>query len=196
MKTRLIKRYQNRRLYDTEDSRTITQADVADFIRDGQRVKIVDSSSGQDITVSVLGRTLLTESANWENIRESRELFREIIYLGGDKSMSLLKNTVLASIGAFQVTKQKAEKIIDDLIKKGEVSKSDRKKAIMELLTKAEKSTADLRKKVAKEAETVQKTASKLAKDLNWARQADLKKLESKVNKLAKAVKDLEAKIK
>ena len=60
--------------------------------------------------------------------------------------MSLLKNTVLASIGALHVTKDKAEKIIDDLIRRGELDKSDRKKAVMELLEKAEKSTTDFRK--------------------------------------------------
>ena len=109
--------------------------------------------------------------------------------------MSLLKNTILASIGAFQVTKAKAEKIIDDLIKKGDLDKSDRKKAIMELLEKAEKSTAGLRARVAKEAEKAHKSAAKLAKDLNWARQTDFKKLEAKVNKLARAIKALEEKI-
>ena len=109
--------------------------------------------------------------------------------------MSLLKNTILASIGALQVTREKAEKIIDDLIKKGDLDKSDRKKAIMELLDKAEKSTASLRAKVAKEAERAQKSASKIVSELNWARQTDLKKLEAKVTKLATAVKALEEKM-
>lgn len=179
-----------------DTSRTITQADLASMIQAGERVQVIDSDTGDDITLKVLGRTLLSESSSWEDIRESKELFREIIYLGGDKSMSLLKNTVLASIGALNVTKAKAEKIIDDLIKKGELNKSDRKKAVMELLEKAEKSTSDFTKMVAKEAGSMQQRASKLAKDLNWARHNDLKKLEAKVNKLAKAVKELEAKLK
>jgi len=109
--------------------------------------------------------------------------------------MSLLKNTVLASIGVFQVTKAKAEKIIDDLIKKGELDKSSRKKAVMELLEKAEKSTAVFRSKVMKEADKAQKGVTKITKELNWARQADVKKLEARVNKLAKAVKEMENKV-
>jgi len=195
MKVRIIKRYQNRRLYDMETSRTITQIDLAGMIKEGKYIKVVDSATGDDITLSVLGRVFLAESSSWQDLKESKELLQEIIYLGGDKSMSLLKNTILASIGAFQVTKAKAEKIIDDLIKKGDLDKSDRKKAIMELLEKAEKSTAGLRARVTKEAEKAQKSASKLAKDLNWARQTDFKKLEAKVNKLARAIKVLEEKI-
>jgi len=194
IRMRLIKRYSNRRLYDTAISRTITQAELARIIQDGERVRVVDAGTGEDITLSVLGRVLVSETSGWKNVKESKELLQQIISLGGDKSMSILKNTILASVGAFEVTKKKAEAIIDDLIKRGEVKKSDRKTAVMELLSKAEQSTADLRKRIAKEADSVQKSASKLAKELNWARQTDLKKLETKVNKLAKAVKELEKK--
>ena len=103
--------------------------------------------------------------------------------------MSLLKNTVLASIGLFEVTRVRAERIIDDLIKRGELNRSDRKQAVLELLDKADKSSADFRKKVVAEVEQVQKTVSQLTQELNWARQSDLKNLEKKVDQLAKAVK-------
>lgn len=190
MKT--IKRYKNRRLYDTEASRTITQFDLARMIREGHQVTVIDSASGKDITHDVLGRVLLIESERWGSVGEVREMLRNLIYLGGDKSMSLLKNTILASIGALQVTKEKAEKVIDDLIKKGELDKSSRKKAVMELLDKADKSTAKFRKKVIAEAEKAKKSAEKLAHDLVWVTHQDFKKLESKVNRLAKRVKELE----
>jgi poly(hydroxyalkanoate) granule-associated protein len=109
--------------------------------------------------------------------------------------MSILKNTILASIGAFHVTRDKAEKIIDDLIKKGELDKSDRKKAIMELLQKAEKSTAEVRKQFAEEADKVSDKVKKAAAGLNWATQDDFRKLESKVNKLSKQIKELTEKL-
>lgn len=191
---KVIKRYKNRRLYDAETSRTITQFDLARMIREGRQVQVVDSTTGEDITRDVLGRVLLAESERWGSVGEIREMLRNLIYLGGDKSMSLLKNTILASIGALQVTREKAEKIIDDLIKKGELDRSSRKKAVMELLDKADKSTADFRKKITKEAEKARKSAGKLAHDLVWVKQADLKKLEAKLNRLAKRVKELEGK--
>ncbi len=187
---RVIKRYRNRRLYDTESSRTVTQFDVARMIREGHQVQVIDSATGEDITVSVLGRIMQSEASRWDDIVESKELLRKMIIAGGEKSMSILKNTVLASIGALQVTKTKAEKIIDELIKKGELDKSDRKKAVMELLEKAEKSTNQWREKFIKEAEKAQKSARKLTSGLNWATQDDLRKLERKVNKLAKELKE------
>lgn len=215
---RIIKRYQNRRLYDTENSRTITQFDLAKMIRRGIEVKIVDSVSGRDITADILGRVVLAESTRWGSVKETIELFNDIIVNGGNKSMSLLKNTILASIGMLHVTKAKAEKIIDDLIKRGELDKSSRKKAVMELVTKAEKSTREFRAKAEKstrefrskaekstrefrgkaanEASKASSEFVKLARELNWARQTDMKKLETKVTNLAKKVKALEGKLK
>lgn len=109
--------------------------------------------------------------------------------------MSVLKNTVLASIGAFNVTKAKAEKIIDDLIKKGELDKSDRKKAVMELLDKAEKSTTQLKDKISRGADKTQQEVTKVIKSINVAKATDLKKLETKVDKLSKTLKSIEKKL-
>ncbi len=192
---KIIKRHKNRRLYDAEESRILTQADLADMIKGGIELRVVDNATGKDITLAVLGRVMLTEASSWEDIKESKELFQKIISLGGDKSMSVLKNTILASIGVIQVTKEKAEKIIDDLIKKGELDKSDRKKAVMELLEKTEKSTSQLKEKISKGADRTQKEFANLVKSLNVAKQSDLKSLEAKVDKLTKALKSLEKKL-
>jgi len=195
---RIIKRYSNRRLYDLQTSSTIKQSDVAGMIKRGIEVRIIDSSSGNDITTLVLGRILLAETENWVDNNESKNFLTHIIELGGKHSMSILKNTVLASIGAFQVTKAKAEKIIDDLIKKGDLNESDRKKAVMELLDKAEKSTANIRDKVTIEVNKAQKEISKFAsevKQYKLVKQDDIKKLETKVDKLTNLVKSLEKKL-
>ena len=191
---RIVKRYSNRRLYDTQASRTITLFDLGRLIREGHQVKVIESATDKDITVEVLGRVMLAETNRTSNSNDTKNFLRELIITGGDKSMSILRNTILASIGALQVTKAKAEKIIDELIKKGDLDKSDRKKAVMELLEKAEKSTADMRTKITKEAEKAQKEVSKFAAGISWAKQEDFKKLSAKVKELAKKVKDLEGK--
>ncbi|HNL11066.1 MAG TPA: polyhydroxyalkanoate synthesis regulator DNA-binding domain-containing protein, partial [Turneriella sp.] len=56
---KLIKRYANRRLYDPETSRTITLDEVAQYVRDGIDIKVVDNTNGEDITRKVLGQTFL-----------------------------------------------------------------------------------------------------------------------------------------
>jgi polyhydroxyalkanoate synthesis repressor PhaR len=192
---RLIKRYRNRRLYDTLTSRTITQFELARMVEQGQDVRVVDSGSGEDITLTVLSRVMVTESFGWNNVQRATKHIRNAIREGGDQSMSILKNTILASIGLINVTRAKAEKIIDDLIKKGELDKSERKAAVMELLVKAEKSTEEFRKKVLKEAEKAGQSVSKFARENVWVRQTDMKKLDAKVNRLARKVKELDGRL-
>lgn len=190
---RVIKRYSNRRLYDNESSRTITQSDLSKMVKEGLELKVIDSQTGKDITVPVLGRLMLFEAAHWSDHKGSQELFKAIILTGGKNQMSILKNTILASLGALQVTKEKATKIIDELIKKGELDKSERKKAVMELLKKADKSTADFRKKVSTEAAKVQKDVSAFVNDMKLSKQSDFKRLEVKVDKIGKQLKKIES---
>ena len=52
--SRVIRKYANRRLYDTETSRTITLHDVRDLIGAGESVKVVEAKSGNDVTRQVL----------------------------------------------------------------------------------------------------------------------------------------------
>ena len=55
----VIKKYSNRRLYDTDDSRYITQDEIATKIRTGVDVRIVDAPSGADITQPMLAQIIL-----------------------------------------------------------------------------------------------------------------------------------------
>ncbi len=195
---RVIKRYKNRRLYDTELKRYITHAELKAIVEKRASFKIIDSKSGQDITLAVLGR-LLTEQLNREeNVKSYKVKLIEIINYGGKKSVSILKNTFLASVGIFNLTKKRAEEIIDSLIKAGEISKSERKQAVMELLDKAEESTAKIKERVKKESGGVQKEINKVLDKIKKTTEgfspkrvmAELEKLNKKVDKLAKSIEN------
>ncbi len=56
-----IKKYANRRLYDTDQSRYITLAELAAIVRAGRRVEVVDAKSGDDLTRQVLVQVILDE---------------------------------------------------------------------------------------------------------------------------------------
>ncbi len=56
--SRLIKRYGSRKLYDTGESRYISMQEVAELIRSGQQIKVVDNKSGEDVTVPVLTQVI------------------------------------------------------------------------------------------------------------------------------------------
>ena len=61
---RLIKKYPNRRLYDTQTSSYITLADVKQLVLDSEEFTVVDAKTEEDLTRSILLQIILEEEAN------------------------------------------------------------------------------------------------------------------------------------
>lgn len=76
--TVVIKKYLNRRLYDTAGSRYVNLDDIAAYVRDGKDVKIVDSKTGEDLTRVTLTQ-IITEDAKDKPTGLPLELLRQLI---------------------------------------------------------------------------------------------------------------------
>jgi polyhydroxyalkanoate synthesis repressor PhaR len=74
----IIKKYANRRLYHTEISQYITLEDVADMVRQGEDLKVVDARTNEDLTRTVLTQIIVEQEAKGENLLPVKFL-REII---------------------------------------------------------------------------------------------------------------------
>jgi polyhydroxyalkanoate synthesis repressor PhaR len=59
-----LKKYANRRLYDTEKSEYVTLTQVADLIRKGRQVEIIDAKTKEDVTAFILTQIILEEAKN------------------------------------------------------------------------------------------------------------------------------------
>ena len=79
---RIIKKYPNRRLYDTELSRYITLADVRDLVMTGEDLKVVDTSNEDDITRYILLQIMLDEESGGEPLFSARMLAQIIRFCG------------------------------------------------------------------------------------------------------------------
>lgn len=75
---RLIKKYPNRRLYDTEMSRYITLSDVQKLVREGVDIKVIDSQSSEDITRSILIQIINEQEASGNPLFSTDTLTRFI----------------------------------------------------------------------------------------------------------------------
>ncbi len=62
--TRVIRKYPNRRLYDTQESRYVTLSDIRDLVQDEQDVVVIDKKSGNDITRSILLQVIAEQEQN------------------------------------------------------------------------------------------------------------------------------------
>lgn len=78
---RVIKRYESRKLYDTEESRYVSLDDVAAWVRDGQQVRIVDNATSEDVTGQTLTQIILEEGRKGISFLPS-ELMHELVRLG------------------------------------------------------------------------------------------------------------------
>lgn len=58
---RVIKRYESRKLYDTEESRYVSLEDIARWVRDGQQVQVIDNATSDDVTAQILTQVILEE---------------------------------------------------------------------------------------------------------------------------------------
>ena len=62
--TVLIKKYSNRRLYDTEKSTYVSLNDLAETIREGREVKVIEAKTKEDVTAYILTQIILEEAKN------------------------------------------------------------------------------------------------------------------------------------
>ena len=78
---RLIKRYESRKLYDTEESRYVSLDQIADWVRRGQEVRVVDNATDEDVTGQTLTQVILEEGRNGRT-KISSELMHELVRFG------------------------------------------------------------------------------------------------------------------
>lgn len=104
-KVKIIKRYQNRKLYDTQQSCYVTLDDIAKMIRSNEEVMVIDNKSKNDITAATLTQ-IIFESEKKASQYAPLFTLREIIQHGNGSISSYL-----AKLGAFPIdymTKQAA----------------------------------------------------------------------------------------
>lgn len=78
---RLIKRYESRKLYDTEESRYVSLDEIAAWVRAGQEVKIVDNASSEDVTAQTLTQIILEEGRNGRS-KIPTDVLRDLVRFG------------------------------------------------------------------------------------------------------------------
>lgn len=100
MAMRVIKKYPNRRLYDTEISSYITIEDVRQLIVDGEEFEVRDAKSGEDLTRQVLLQIISEQEQDGQPIL-STELLSQIIRFYGDSLQGFMGSYLERSMKTF-----------------------------------------------------------------------------------------------
>jgi polyhydroxyalkanoate synthesis repressor PhaR len=87
---RVVKRYPNRKLYDTTDSRYVTLQQIAEFVRQGEDVRIIDNKTKEDLTEVTLAQ-ILYEEQKQEGHAQPAGTLRSLIQKSGERLMTSLR---------------------------------------------------------------------------------------------------------
>jgi polyhydroxyalkanoate synthesis repressor PhaR len=107
-KTKVVKRYQNRKLYDTSDSCYVTLEDIGEMIKAGDDVQIIDNATKEDLTAMTLAQIIFEEQKKKTNVQPLGTL-RQIIQGGG------LALRDIVTIGAREISH--VSKFVDDKVR-------------------------------------------------------------------------------
>lgn len=104
--------------------------------------------------------------------------------------MSVLKKVMLMGVGAFNITREKAEEMVDELVRRGEIAAGDKAKAIDELQQKAQAAASDVKKMVDESVDAV-------AKKFKWIEemtriQSEVARINGRLDEIEKMLKERE----
>ena len=101
----LIKKYENRRLYDTANSRYVNLDEVAAMLQNGDHVQVVDSATGEDITRLILAQ-IIVEDAKTPGSTFPLDVLRQMVIASGRASQESALSYMKAMLEIYQNTYQ------------------------------------------------------------------------------------------
>jgi polyhydroxyalkanoate synthesis repressor PhaR len=131
---RAIKRYPNRKLYDTEAKQYVTLDGIALLIREGEEVKVVDHASGEDLTALTLTQVILEQEKKRGGFLP-QSVLTGLIQAGGD-TLSSLRRRLAAPLDMARQVDEEIEQRLQALISRGELAAEEGRRLRDQLLAR------------------------------------------------------------
>jgi polyhydroxyalkanoate synthesis repressor PhaR len=139
---KVIKRYTNRKLYDTEESRYVTLEEIARMIKGGAEVKIIDNRTKEDLTSVTLAQIIFEEEKKTSKM--SLDTLRDLIRYGGEVAHRIVEGTQAELRGRVEAVRAAAEQRVQSLLSRGQ----DTRERAMELVQTSQEAMAAFQRKV------------------------------------------------
>ena len=140
---KLIKRYGNRKLYDTQQSRYVTLDEISQMVRRGEEIRVVDNRTQEDLTAVTLTQIMLEEQKNKNNILPL-SLCKNLIQEGGD----CLSDWLHKGRESLNTMRTETEEHIAKLIEKGHGTKEEGAHLLKDWFTSPQKTVDLIQKKI------------------------------------------------
>src|SRR6266516_1471907 len=139
---KIIKRYTNRKLYDTVESRYVTLDEIAEMVKAGTEVRILDNRSKEDLTSVTLAQIIFEEEKKTSKM--SLRTLKDLIRHGGERAAQIVEDTQAELRGRVEAVRQAAEQRVQTLIKTGQQT-SDKAK---EMVAASQEAVAQFQRRV------------------------------------------------
>jgi polyhydroxyalkanoate synthesis repressor PhaR len=120
---RVIKRYPNRKLYDTQDKAYVTLEGIAGLIRQGEEVQVIDHATNDDLTALTLTHVIL-EQGKKQGGYLPRSVLTGLIRAGGDTLISL-RQSLGSPVDFFRQIDDEIDQRLQSLLKRGELAEDE-----------------------------------------------------------------------
>lgn len=139
---RVIKRYPNRKLYDTEAKEYVTLSGIAELIREGHEIQVVDHTTGEDLTAVTLTQIIFEQEKKQSGFLP-RSVLTGLIQAGGEK-LSTLRHTLASPLDLFHQVDEEIDRRVRALIRRGELEEDEGLKLRDRLLAEGDAPLSDL----------------------------------------------------
>jgi polyhydroxyalkanoate synthesis repressor PhaR len=119
----IIKRYPNRKLYNTEAKQYVTLEGIAELIRKGQEVHVLDHATGEDLTAVTLTQ-IVFEQEKKESGFVPRSVLKGLVEAGGN-TLSALQRSLASPLGLWGQVDQEITRRLEVLIARGELTQEE-----------------------------------------------------------------------
>jgi len=132
----IIKRYPNRKLYNTESKKYITLDGIADLIREGKEVQVIDNATGEDLTALTLTQIILEQEKKQDGLLSNTTL-THLIRSSGDRISAFQRNLVNSSSGILHQMDDEIRRRIQGLVHQGDLTDAEGQSLLDKLLQQA-----------------------------------------------------------
>jgi len=182
----IIKKYANRKLYDTTVKRYLTMDYLSELIKSGEEVSIIDNETGDDLTSAIVSQLLAREDTNTDKAVPSQVLMqmlrkgRGTLFGYGKKYVSLWQS-------ALTMSKDEIEKLVNSLVKEKEISESEGKNLKQEIVGFANNLKSWI-------IDNIDQRISDALNGINLSSKTQVNELKDRVDELTRKVAELEKK--
>jgi polyhydroxyalkanoate synthesis repressor PhaR len=182
-----IKRYANRKLYDTKSKKYITLDKIAKLLKAGEEISVLDNKTGEDITAATVSQ-ILARTKQGQTDNGASNVMIQLLRKGPGTLVDYGKKYISLWDRALTMADEEIDRLVERLVKEKEITPSEGSRLKKDMLNRAE----DMKKWIA---EKIDQRVNEALDLMNLASKEKVSQLTGKIDTLTRKVQSLEKKL-